>query len=77
MFYQAFSRKMCIRGKTISVWMSNFTLLRTLQYEKYAPTGERFFLNVCSVKYQFFLHGNNRNKLRYDRLGAAFIHVLG
>ena len=31
---------------TISVWMSNFTLLRTLQYEKYAPTGERFFLNV-------------------------------
>ena len=34
--------------------MSNFTLLRTLQDEKYAPIGERYCLNVWYVKYQLF-----------------------
>ena len=40
MFYQAFSRKMCIRGKKIRII---FTLLHMLQAEKYAPLDEKFF----------------------------------
>ena len=76
LFYQAFSHKMCIRWKTIRVWMSNFMLLRT----RWKICSHRwkilFKCLICKISV-ICMEAIEINYIMIDRLGAAFIPVLG